>query len=187
MPAKSEKQRRFMAAVANNPKFAKKTGVPQSVGAEFMKKSKGYMGGGMMKRYAEGGKLNMIEKDGKMVPFYAADGKGKMMGGGKVMKYAEGDMVDMIDIGGVGGAPGDEITRGPRDRAAEIKAGVPSGSLPEDGREVGKIPAKKKPVKKPVKKMGGGMMKYNKGGKVRGCGMATKGVRAAKMVKMKGA
>jgi len=182
MPAKSEKQRRFMAAVANNPKFAKKTGVPQSVGAEFMKKSKGYMGGGMMKRYAEGGKLDMVEKDGKMVPFYAADGKGKMMGGGKVMKYAEGDI-----IGGVGGAPGDEITRGPRDRAAEIKAGVPSGSLPEDGREVGKIPAKKKPVKKPVKKMGGGMMKYNKGGKVRGCGMATKGVRAAKMVKMKGA
>ena len=182
MPAKSEKQRRFMAAVANNPKFAKKTGVPQSVGAEFMKKSKGYMGGGMMKRYAEGGKLDMVEKDGKMVPFYAADGKGKMMGGGKVMKYAEGDI-----IGGVGGAPDDEITRGPRDRAAEIKVGVPSGSLPEDGREVGKIPAKKKPVKKPVKKMGGGMMKYNKGGKVRGCGMATKGVRPAKMVKMKGA
>jgi hypothetical protein len=93
MPAKSEKQRRFMAAVANNPKFAKKAGVPQSVGEEFMKKSKGYMGGGMMKRYAEGGKIDMVEKDGKMVPFYAADGKGKMMGGGKVMKYAEGDII----------------------------------------------------------------------------------------------
>ena len=35
----------------------------------------------------------------------------------------------------------------------------------------------------------GGMMKkgYKKGGKVRGCGMASKGVRAAKMVTMKGA
>jgi hypothetical protein len=167
MPAKSEKQRRFMAAVANNPKFANKVGVPQSVGEEFMKKSKNYMGGGMMKRYAEGGKLDMVEKDGKMVPFYAADGKGKMMGGGKVMKYAEGDIIGASPSGS-----GDEITRGPRDRAAEIKAGVPSDSLPEDGREVGKIPAKKKPVKKPVNKMGGGMMKYNKGGKVRGCGMA---------------
>ena len=40
MPAKSEKQRRFMAAVANNPKFAKKVGVPQAVGEEFMKPKK---------------------------------------------------------------------------------------------------------------------------------------------------
>ena len=38
MPAKSEKQERFMQAVANNPKFAKKVGVPQSVGREFTKK-----------------------------------------------------------------------------------------------------------------------------------------------------
>jgi hypothetical protein len=37
MPAVSEKQRRFMQAVANNPKFAKKVDVPQSVGREFSK------------------------------------------------------------------------------------------------------------------------------------------------------
>ena len=41
MPSVSGKQHRFMAAVANNPKFAKKAGVPQSVGAEFMKADKG--------------------------------------------------------------------------------------------------------------------------------------------------
>lgn len=35
MPSTSPKQRRFMAAVANNPAFAKKAGVPQSVGKEF--------------------------------------------------------------------------------------------------------------------------------------------------------
>ena len=29
-------------------------------------------------------KLKMVEKDGKKVPFFAADGKGKMMGGGMV-------------------------------------------------------------------------------------------------------
>jgi len=46
MPAKSAKQQRFMAAVANNPKFAKKVGVPQNVGEEFMMK-KGYRAGGM--------------------------------------------------------------------------------------------------------------------------------------------
>lgn len=40
MPAKTKKQERFMQAVANNPKFAKKVGVPQSVGKEFTKGSK---------------------------------------------------------------------------------------------------------------------------------------------------
>lgn len=35
MPAKSEKQARFMRAVAHDKKFAKKVGVPQSVGREF--------------------------------------------------------------------------------------------------------------------------------------------------------
>ena len=44
MPAKSEKQEKFMRAVAENPKFAKKVGVPQSVGREFTK-----AGGGEMK------------------------------------------------------------------------------------------------------------------------------------------
>jgi len=35
MPSKTKKQAKFMAAVANNPKFARKAGVPQSVGREF--------------------------------------------------------------------------------------------------------------------------------------------------------
>ncbi len=35
MPSKTPKQKKFMAAVANNPKFAKKAGVAQSVGKEF--------------------------------------------------------------------------------------------------------------------------------------------------------
>jgi hypothetical protein len=37
MPSKSPEQHNFMAAVANNPAFAKKAGVPQSVGAEYMR------------------------------------------------------------------------------------------------------------------------------------------------------
>ena len=41
MPAVSEKQKKFMDAVAHNKGFAKKVGVPQSVGAEFSGKSKG--------------------------------------------------------------------------------------------------------------------------------------------------
>lgn len=35
MPSKSPAQARLMAAVARNAKFAKKVGVPQSVGKEF--------------------------------------------------------------------------------------------------------------------------------------------------------
>ena len=52
MPAESKKQEKFMQAVANNPEFAKKVGVKQTVGKEFtkekgMKKVKKMMGGGM--------------------------------------------------------------------------------------------------------------------------------------------
>ena len=35
MPSVSGKQKKFMQAVANNPEFAKKAGVPQSVGKDF--------------------------------------------------------------------------------------------------------------------------------------------------------
>jgi 23S rRNA A1618 N6-methylase RlmF len=41
MPATSSKQKKFMDAVAHNPAFAKKAGVPQSVGKEFSETSKG--------------------------------------------------------------------------------------------------------------------------------------------------
>ena len=41
MPAKSEKQKKFMDAVAHNPAFAKKVGVPKSVGKDFSEASKG--------------------------------------------------------------------------------------------------------------------------------------------------
>jgi hypothetical protein len=93
-----------MAAVANNPAFAKKVGVPQSVGKEFSnadksrKFSKGgdtmasKMNPGMMammakkksapaKKMADGG-MTMVKKGNKMVPDFAADGKGKMAKGG---------------------------------------------------------------------------------------------------------
>jgi len=40
VPSVSKKQHNFMAAVANNPGFAKKAGVPQSVGKEFIRADK---------------------------------------------------------------------------------------------------------------------------------------------------
>ena len=45
-----------MAAVANNPKFAKKVGVSKSVGEEFMKADKG-------RKFKEGGALKQIDAE----------------------------------------------------------------------------------------------------------------------------
>jgi hypothetical protein len=52
MPSVSKKQHNFMAAIAKNPSFAKKVGIPQSVGQEFNKADKGktFKEGGTMKK-----------------------------------------------------------------------------------------------------------------------------------------
>lgn len=50
MPSKSKAQARLMAAAAHNPAFAKKVGIPQSVGKEFNQADKG-------KKFSMGGKL----------------------------------------------------------------------------------------------------------------------------------
>jgi len=70
MPSVSKKQHNLMAAVAHNQKFAKKVGIPQSVGKEFNKADKGkqFKRGGEM---AESKKMKMtakmFEKSGKDV------------------------------------------------------------------------------------------------------------------------
>jgi len=48
MPSTSKKQARMMAAVAHNPGFAKKVGIPQSVGKDFNEADKG-------RKFREGG------------------------------------------------------------------------------------------------------------------------------------
>jgi hypothetical protein len=112
MPTTSKKQHNFMAAVANNPSFAKKAGVPQSVGKDFTTADKGRkfskggdtmaskMNPGFMammakkkgapaKKMAGGG---MPMKDGK--PAFIGDGKGMKKGGmangGSASKRADG-------------------------------------------------------------------------------------------------
>jgi len=51
MPSSSKKQADFMRAVAHSPEFAKKAGVPQSVGKDFSNADKGrkFSKGGDMK------------------------------------------------------------------------------------------------------------------------------------------
>jgi len=64
------------------------------------------MAGGKTKGMAAGGKLKMVEKDGKQVPFFAADGKGKMANGGMVPKtkgYFKGGKTMMTKGASAGG------------------------------------------------------------------------------------
>jgi hypothetical protein len=51
MPSVSKKQHNLMAAVAKNPSFAKKVGIKQSVGQDFLNADKGkkFKDGGMAK------------------------------------------------------------------------------------------------------------------------------------------
>jgi len=58
MPSKTPKQKSFMAAVANNPKFAKKVGVPSKVGKEFEMKDKMKKKAGGGSCYAKGGSVS---------------------------------------------------------------------------------------------------------------------------------
>ena len=95
MPSVSKKQHNFMAAVANNPKFAKKTGVPSSVGKEFLTADKG-------KKFNKGGEMKHsdIAKDKPMmkkVATKAVKGHEKRMhgmaGGGKVAQLSKANGV----------------------------------------------------------------------------------------------
>jgi hypothetical protein len=77
MPSVSKKQHNLMAAVAKNPAFAKKVGIKQSVGQDFLNADKGkkFGGGGMAKKlfggketYSEEMKEAKAVKSGKISP-----------------------------------------------------------------------------------------------------------------------
>jgi len=82
MPSTSKKQHNFMAAVANNPSFAKKVGVPQSVGKEFSnadKNRKFSKGGDTMASKMNAGFMAMMAKK-KGAPAKKMAGGGMAMG-----------------------------------------------------------------------------------------------------------
>ena len=67
MPSVSKKQHNLMAAVAHSPEFAKKVGIKQSVGKDFMAADKGkkFKEGGMMKHEDIKEDLPMMKKVAK--------------------------------------------------------------------------------------------------------------------------
>jgi len=109
MPSTSKKQHNFMAAIANNPAFAKKVGVPQSVGKDFNEADKG-------RKFSKGGDIMMSKmgkpvmkkdmstaKDGMKRPTPMADTS--MMGmkkGGMPMKMKDGKKVPIFMAKGGG-------------------------------------------------------------------------------------
>ena len=68
MPSSSKKQHNFMEAIAHNPGFAKKVGVPQSVGKDFSNADKG-------KSFKQGGDM-ATKMDPKMLAMMMAKKKG---------------------------------------------------------------------------------------------------------------
>jgi|TARA_R110000868_G_scaffold279570_2_gene539650 hypothetical protein len=76
MPSTSKKQHNFMAAIANNPAFAKKVGVPQSVGKDFNEADKG-------RKFSKGGDTMASKMNpGFMAMMAKKKGTSKMAGGG---------------------------------------------------------------------------------------------------------
>jgi len=99
MPSSSKKQHNFMEAIAHSPSFAKKVGVPMSVGKDFSKADKG-------RKFSKGGdmmnsKMKMFEKSGKDMEKGMREGSKadmamdkKQMMGMKKGGMAEGGMSD---------------------------------------------------------------------------------------------
>ncbi len=207
MPSVSKKQHNLMAAVANNPKFAKKVGIPQSVGEDFMEADKGKKfrkDSGMkkkMRKFADGGETGIESSDGMEYL--------KRMAG----RYSERPKSDLDQLrsnikstGRAGMAAAKEAVssipqvRGAKELASRMR--VPSSYKEEMGmKKGGKVHsdiAKDKPMMKKVakeevkaheKKMHGmkkGGMAYSKGGQLsKADGCAIKGKSKGTMVKMK--
>jgi hypothetical protein len=122
MPSSSKKQHNFMAAIAHSPSFAKKVGVPQSVGQDFSKADKGKKfskGGDTMAKFDPKslfkGKESMSEelkeakaiKSGKISPMQYAKGEKSET----VKKMAKGGFVRSADgVASKGKTKGTQVT-----------------------------------------------------------------------------
>ena len=92
MPSKSKAQHNFMAAVAHNPAFAKKAGVPQSVGKDFSAADKG-------RKFAKGGDMKHedVKMDKKMMQKAVNKHEGRLHKGQPMTKLAKGGFTRSAD------------------------------------------------------------------------------------------
>jgi hypothetical protein len=100
VPSTSAKQHRFMEAIAHSPSFAKKVGVPQSVGQDFAKADKG-------RKFSKGGdtmatKMSKFEKMGKDVEKRGMkEGSAKDMAMDRMQMMKKGGGVKKMAAGGL--------------------------------------------------------------------------------------
>ena len=87
MPSKSKAQHNFMAAIAHSPSFAKKAGVPVSVGKDFVSADKG-------KKFSKGGEMKHedVKMDKKMMQKAVNKHEGRLHKGEPMTKLAKGGM-----------------------------------------------------------------------------------------------
>ena len=85
MPSKSKAQHNFMAAIAHSPSFAKKTGVPVSVGKDFVTADKG-------KKFSKGGDMKHedVKMDKKMMQKAVNKHEGRLHKGAAMTKLSKG-------------------------------------------------------------------------------------------------
>lgn len=157
MPAKSEKQRRYMAMAYNDPDM----GIPKEVAKKFMKKPAG--------GYKKGGKVGYHKMpDGTMMK----DSEHKMKKGGKVKKYMSGGRTEAMK------SRDDEMMRKGPPRRPRLGPNRDMMNLENEAAMM----RKKDQKKNKMMEAGARGTAYKKGGKVRGAGKAQKGVRPCKMV-----
>jgi len=160
VPSHSAKQHRFMEAVANNPSFAKKAGVPQSVGMEYEKADKGRKFGSGVVTRVDRQVINKPKTD---------HGKQALFKRGGDMKESKAMVGKEMAFMKKKGAPASMMKHEKAEMMGMKKGGMPM--VMKDGKKVPAFAAKKM--------MGGGMA-YAKGG-----GIETKGKTKGTMIKMK--
>ena len=92
MPSKSKAQRNFMAAIAHSPSFAKKAGVPMSVGKDFVTADKG-------KKFSKGGEMKHedVKMDKAMMQKAVNKHEGRLHKGQPMTKLAKGGFTKSAD------------------------------------------------------------------------------------------
>ena len=143
MPSTSKKQHNFMAAVANNPAFAKKAGVPQSVGKDFSNADKG-------KTFKRGGDMAKMNA-GMMAIMAKKKGTSKMAGGGMPMKDGKpafiGDGKGAMKKGGTAGGmhkmPDGKMMKDSAMKKMNMGGMAKGGGIESKGKTKGKIIAMK--------------------------------------------
>jgi len=142
MPSKSPAQHRLMEAVAHNPAFAKKVGIPAKVGKEFAKADEGkkFKGGGLYEninakreRISEGSGERMRKPGSKGAPtaeaFRESAKTAKMKDGGPSLAIGRGEKLPAEKGAGLTKKGREKYNR---ETGSHLKAPQPEGGSRRD-------------------------------------------------------